>query len=57
MWRQVRLTETGNSLYLGVCLKTQGFPDAINHPDFPSIILERDDLYHSTTKFRFLLEK
>ncbi|WP_163100128.1 aldose epimerase family protein [Peribacillus alkalitolerans] len=40
--------------YLGVCLETQGFPDAINHPEFPSIILERENVYYSTTKYRFL---
>ncbi|KQL32755.1 aldose epimerase [Bacillus sp. FJAT-25509] len=40
--------------YLGVCLETQGYPDAINHPEFPSIILEREDLYYSTTKYQFL---
>ncbi|MBS4192100.1 galactose mutarotase [Bacillus sp. FJAT-49705] len=43
--------------YLGVCLETQVFPDAINHPDFPSIILEREELYYSTTKYRFLFDK
>ncbi|MEH7299120.1 aldose epimerase family protein [Neobacillus drentensis] len=39
--------------YLGVCLETQGFPDAIHHPAFPTVILEPQDLYYSTTTYRF----
>jgi aldose 1-epimerase len=43
--------------YLGVCLETQGFPDAIHHPEFPTIILEQEELYYSTTKYRFFCQK
>lgn len=43
--------------YLGICLETQGFPDAIHHSEFPSIILEREDKYSSTTKYRFFVDK
>lgn len=39
--------------YLGVCLETQGLPDAIHHPLFPSIILGPGELYYSITKYRF----
>ena len=39
--------------YLGVCLETQGLPDAIHHPEFPSVILNPDEVYCSTTKYRF----
>ncbi|MGG3467570.1 aldose epimerase family protein [Neobacillus pocheonensis] len=39
--------------YLGVCLETQGLPDAIHHPEFPSVILNPDDVYCSTTTYRF----
>ncbi|MCL6573749.1 MAG: galactose mutarotase [Bacillus sp. (in: Bacteria)] len=39
--------------YLGVCLETQGFPDAIHHPEFPTVILNPKELYYSTTKYRF----
>jgi aldose 1-epimerase len=42
--------------YLGVCLETQGFPDAIHHPDFPSIILKPEELYYSRTKYRFFCQ-
>lgn len=39
--------------YLGVCLETQGLPDAIHQPDFPSVILNPEEVYYSTTKYRF----
>lgn len=39
--------------YLGVCLETQGLPDAIHHPDFPTVILNPEEVYYSTTKYRF----
>ncbi|WP_223594399.1 aldose epimerase family protein [Neobacillus bataviensis] len=39
--------------YLGVCLETQGLPDAIHHAEFPSVILNPEDVYYSTTKYRF----
>ncbi|MFP7300088.1 aldose epimerase family protein [Neobacillus niacini] len=39
--------------YLGVCLETQGLPDAINQPDFPSIVLIPEDVYRAQTKYRF----
>lgn len=39
--------------YEGVCLETQRFPDAVNQPNFPSIVLEADELYYSKTTFRF----
>jgi len=39
--------------YLGVCLETQGFPDAIHHPEFPSVILNPEEVYYSKTVYRF----
>ncbi|EKN66739.1 aldose 1-epimerase [Neobacillus bataviensis LMG 21833] len=39
--------------YLGVCLETQGLPDAIHHPEFPSVILQPEEVYYSTTTYRF----
>jgi aldose 1-epimerase len=39
--------------YLGVCLETQGLPDAINQPDFPSIVLNPEEVYKATTNYRF----
>jgi aldose 1-epimerase len=39
--------------YLGLCLETQGLPDSLNHPHFPSAILEKDEVYKSVTKYKF----
>lgn len=33
----------------GMCLETQGFPDAINHPNFPSVVLRPGEVYASVT--------
>lgn len=37
-----------------VCLETQHFPDAINHDNFPSIVLHPDAPFHSKTLYHFL---
>ena len=39
--------------YGGFCLETQHFPDAINHPTFPSVILRPGETYKTTTVFKF----
>lgn len=57
---------TGNSLgvdgqfrgvpsrrYLGICLETQGFPDAIHNPHFPQILLNQGEQYSSSTIYKF----
>ena len=31
------------------CLETQAWPDAIHHPNFPSVILRQGEAYHHTT--------
>ncbi len=36
----------------GVALEAQGFPDAPNHPDFPSIVLRPGSVYRQTTVYR-----
>ena len=35
------------------CLETQFFPDAVNQPAFPSVILRPDCMYDHTTVFSF----
>ncbi len=37
----------------GFCLETQGFPDAVNQPSFPSCVLRPGEKYNHTTIFRF----
>ncbi|MBT2757250.1 galactose mutarotase [Mesobacillus foraminis] len=39
--------------YLGLCLETQGLPDSIHQPHFKPCVLEKDEVYHSVTKYRF----
>jgi len=43
--------------YLGICLETQGLPDAIHHPHFPSVVLDRDQKYSSKTVYKFGMER
>jgi aldose 1-epimerase len=37
----------------GFCLETQHFPDAINQPKFPSIVLRPGKTYETTTVYKF----
>jgi len=39
--------------YGGFCLETQHFPDAINQPNFPSVVLRPGRTYATTTVFKF----
>jgi aldose 1-epimerase len=39
--------------YSGLCLEPQIWPDAPNHPEFPSAILSPDELYRQQTVFAF----
>jgi aldose 1-epimerase len=37
----------------GICLEPQGFPNAVNEPAFPSVILEAGQPFSTTFKYRF----
>ncbi|MBI3414168.1 MAG: galactose mutarotase [Verrucomicrobia bacterium] len=39
--------------YGGLCLETQHYPDSINHPNFPSVVLRPGQTYHEVTSHRF----
>jgi aldose 1-epimerase len=39
--------------YSGVALETQHYPDSINQPSFPSVVLEPGEKYQQNTVFRF----
>ena len=39
--------------HTSVCLETQHFPDAINHDNFPSIVLEPENPFRSKTLYHF----
>ncbi|MVM30364.1 galactose-1-epimerase [Spirosoma sp. HMF4905] len=36
----------------GLCLETEHFPDAPNHPNFPSTVLRPNETYKSTTMYK-----
>lgn len=55
-------TEIGNSGIpygprTGFCLETQHFPDSPNQPGFPSTLLNPDDVYKSTTIYKFSVKE
>jgi aldose 1-epimerase len=37
----------------GFCLETQHFPDSVNHPGFPSVILRPGQVYRTETIYKF----
>ncbi|KAL6634612.1 hypothetical protein ACP70R_027283 [Stipagrostis hirtigluma subsp. patula] len=39
--------------YGALCLETQGFPDAVNHPNFPSQIVRPGQVYKHNMVFKF----
>jgi aldose 1-epimerase len=39
--------------YRGLCLEPQRFPDAVNQPHFPPMVLRPGETYHQVTQFRF----
>jgi len=43
--------------YLGICLETQGLPDSIHHSNFPSCILNKDQIFSSMTKYTFGIQQ
>ena len=43
--------------YAGLCLETQHFPDAPNHPGFASTVLRPGETYATTTTYRFSTTK
>lgn len=38
------------------CFETQHFPDSVNHPDFPSVVLRPGETFKSATAFQFSIE-
>lgn len=42
--------------YQGFCLECQHFPDSINRPEFPSVVLRPSDEYRQWTEYKFSAE-
>ncbi|CAK9329934.1 unnamed protein product [Citrullus colocynthis] len=40
----------------GLCLETQGFPNAVNQPNFPSVVVKPGEKYQHTMLFEFSVE-
>jgi len=50
------LTGKGGAVYIqhgALCLETEHYPDAPNHPDFPTTELKPGETFHEVTVFRF----
>jgi aldose 1-epimerase len=43
--------------HTALCLETQHFPDSINQPTFPSVVLKPGDTYKTTTVYKFSTAK
>lgn len=52
-----QLKSYGFDSYEALCLETQMYPDALNHEDFPSIILNPEEIYSQTTIHKFSISK
>ena len=40
--------------YQGICFETQGYPDAIHHENFPSIVCKKGEEYRTRTVYKFI---
>ena len=43
--------------YAGICFETQDYPDAVHHPQFPSIMVQANTEYHHKTIYKFGLDE
>lgn len=41
--------------FAGICFETQNYPDAVNHPEFPSAVLRAGEEYKRTAVFHFAI--
>lgn len=42
--------------WAGICLETQGFPNAVNHDNFPSMVIRPGELHTHKTTYSFTVE-
>ncbi len=43
--------------HAALALEPQGFPDAVNHPNFPSVILRPGEIYRHRSSYRFRMDR
>jgi aldose 1-epimerase len=65
VWLELTTDQAGVQIYSGhklaapfvpygaLAIEPQGFPDAVNHPDFPSIVLRPGRVYRHVSRYRF----
>jgi aldose 1-epimerase len=65
LWLELRTDQPGVQIYSGhkltppfirygaLAIEPQGFPDAVNHPAFPSVVLRPGETYRHTSRYRF----
>lgn len=46
-----------NADFPAICLEMQGYPDAPNRPEFPSIVVQPNEVYRSATTYSFSVIK
>ncbi|MBL4827066.1 MAG: galactose mutarotase [Spongiibacteraceae bacterium] len=53
-----RCRKNGSAInqFAGLCLETHGYPDAVNHKHFPSVIMDSDNNYFQKTVHRFSVD-
>lgn len=42
--------------YSGLCLETQYYPNSLEHKNFPSVILKKEDIFKEKTIYKFSIE-
>lgn len=42
--------------FSGIAVETQHYPDSVNHPEFPTTILQTGELYNEKTIYKFITE-
>ncbi len=45
-----------NGKHRGCCFETQQYPDAPNHPEFPSSLLRAGETFETVTEYRFVIQ-
>lgn len=43
--------------HTALCFETQGFPNAVNQPNFPSVIVKPGQIYRQTMLYKFSVDK
>ena len=53
----LNLRNQNYDVFPAICLEMQGYPDAPNRPEFPSVLLKPNEVYRSATTYSFRIIK